>query len=227
MRGLLHITISTTAFLSVFGLFGDADAQSDLERAAEAAAYCAAQNKTATIEEFAVCTGSYIAEDELMRCATERRCFGVNLEHIVIYGACGGPNSFARQIFGAGVCGDACVGGRSAVRYYNGTQNDIRPKIKGKCDSREDRETLPPNYYVEWYDTGEQWFWAWTGGVSSPRHVCPQGGEALQYTQVEGGKYNESPREGKWRLLTGHVYEFRTVGGGCVVPFDVTARYRG
>lgn len=191
--------------------------------AGRAATWCAARNVTGTLEQFAICTAGAISDAELRRCAQGRSCFGINFDDILRFGGCGGRNSVARRVLGDSICGgDLCQGNVSVVRYYNKTNRDIRPRIKGQCDSREDRGTSPPGYWMEWRDTGESHFWAWSGGVSKPRDRCGSGGrEARSYTRVTGGKYGEDPRAGKWKLLTGRVYEFRNMSG-CVVPFDIT-----
>lgn len=213
---LLAVTYSAPSF---------AQQMINRDDAARAAAWCAAKNVTGTLEQFAICTAGAISDAELKRCARGQSCFGINRDAILKYGGCGGRNSVARRVLGNEFCGgDMCRGKVDVVRYYNETNRDIRPKIKGQCDSREGRDTSPPGYWMEWRDTGESHYWAWSGGVSLPKSDCG-GRQARDLTSVSGGKYGESPRAGKWKLLTGRVYEFRSVRG-CTIPFDVTPVYR-
>ena len=219
-----RLAVASVPFsLAVFGFTSGAESQGNAERATRAAKFCAEHNQTKTIEEFAYCTAAYVTRDELKQCATSKICFGISIQDIVTHGGCGGANSVARQIFGSDICGDACTGGISKVVYYNSTNKDIRPRVKGQCDSREDRGTVKPNMGMEWKDRGEGHYWVWSGGVTNPKRNC-NGQYALNFTDVGNGKYRESPPEGKWKLLTGHVYEFRNVNG-CVVPFDITSKY--
>lgn len=199
----------------------------DRDEAEEAAAWCAAKNVTGTVEQFAICTSGTLSKAELKRCVEGTSCFGVNFKAIDLYGPCGGRNSLARKLLGNSVCrGDLCRGPKSAVTYYNETNTTIRPKVKGQCDSREDRDRLHSGEGITWSDTGESHFWVWTGGVSSPRDRCGRDGKRAQaYTDVSGGKFKESPRAGKWKLKTGRVYEFQKYFN-CVVPIDVTPVFK-
>lgn len=188
---------------------------------ADVVAFCATNAKTGTTEELAYCAAGVLAKDELEKCA-QGSCFGVSFPAIAKYGPCGGEDSVARAVLGD-ACPAICNGPASPVSVYNASSSAIRPKVKGQCDSHETRPRLAPGEGVTITDTGESHYWFWTGGISRPLTNCG-GHQAASLTNVRGGQFDEDTRGGKWKLLTGHTYEFRD-DYGCVVPHDVTPMY--